>query len=74
MNFNIEPFDPKSNYIRAGVAADRARALISMHIEGLLSAWISYDAEQLDELIRILQCARADMLPLPLELSSRSAR
>ncbi|WP_315782327.1 hypothetical protein [Bradyrhizobium sp. SZCCHNPS1003] len=41
--------------------ATRREVTLTTIIQGQPLAWIAYDAEQLDELIRLLQAYRADM-------------
>jgi hypothetical protein len=48
-----------ANYIRVQWTA--SKATITTHVNGADAAWIEYNAEQLDELIRWLQMARDDL-------------
>lgn len=54
------------NHIRIDTAADLSEVVLTTHVNGRDLAWITFDAEQLDELIRLLVMIRADLLPPPL--------
>ena len=49
-----------ANYIH--VHWSQSKATLTTHVNGDDAAWIEYDAEQLDELIRQLQLARSELL------------
>jgi hypothetical protein len=52
-----------ANYIRMDVMPDRSAVVLTVHHNGKDGSWITYDAEQLDELIRLLQAGRTDLKP-----------
>ncbi len=49
------------NYIRIHTKGDRSAVILTTVIEDQELSWITYDAEQLDELIRLLQSHREDL-------------
>ena len=49
------------NHIRLDCNAEKTAVIITMHVTGLDELWITYDAPQLDELIRNLQTTREDL-------------
>ena len=49
------------NFISIGTAADRSRLVLTTVIRGKSLAWITYDKQQLAELIRLLQMHGADL-------------
>ena len=51
----------RPNFITVHTMPDRAHVVVQMHLQGNRGQWIEYDAEQLDELIRILQSHRDDL-------------
>jgi hypothetical protein len=53
------PSHKKANYIRARTIADRQVVLLQVHIAGEPGSWVEYNADQLDELIRMLQTHRS---------------
>jgi hypothetical protein len=58
----LEETDPKRrNWIRTRTEPDRSAVELTMVIQGKDQAWISYNAEQLDELIRLLQSSRDEL-------------
>lgn len=50
------------NYIRVHTKSDRSAVILTVVIAGEDGSWITYDADQLDELIRLLQSHREDLL------------
>lgn len=50
-----------ANYINTVVKPDRSAVVLTTVIQGKPLSWITYDPEQLDELIRQLQMFRADL-------------
>lgn len=51
----------RPNFITAHTMQDREHVVVQMHLQGNRGQWIEYDAEQLDELIRMLQAHRDDL-------------
>lgn len=49
------------NHIRLEHVLDQPLLKITMHVAGYTELWVTYDAPQLDELIRNLQTAREDL-------------
>lgn len=50
-----------ANYINIHTRPDLSALVLTTVISGKPLAWITYDASQLDELIRLLQAHRADL-------------
>ncbi len=55
------PFDAEGNWISVHTELNRSSVILTTIIGGKETAWITYDAEQLDELIRILLSHRDDL-------------
>ncbi len=53
--------DGRSNWIQAHTEDDRKHVTLTMFIGGERAAWIEFDAEQLDEVIRACQTCRAEI-------------
>jgi hypothetical protein len=51
----------KGNWIRVETKSDRSGVTLTTVIGGHELAWITFEAEQLDELIRLLQSSRQDL-------------
>ena len=57
----LETFDCQKNHIRIYTEADRSAVILTTVIGGDDLAWITYNADQLDELIRLLQSHMDDL-------------
>jgi hypothetical protein len=51
----------KGNWIRVDTKGDRSGVVLTTVIGGDELAWITFEAEQLDELIRLLESSRRDL-------------
>jgi len=51
----------KGNWIRVDTKGDRSGVMLTTVIGGHELAWITFEAEQLDELIRLLESSRQDL-------------
>jgi hypothetical protein len=61
--WTLQNFDyRKSNGIRVTTLPSRSSVELMMVLHGVDQTWIEYDAEQLDELIRLLQSSRDALL------------
>jgi hypothetical protein len=51
----------KGNWIRVDTKGDRSGVMLTTVIGGHELAWITFEAEQLEELIRLLESSRQDL-------------